>query len=91
MIVLGPAVVRSSATLSLRVLRGDEDVGRSPRVEVTVPSDPAKRAEAVVWLATMTMFGGSLGDIAVHTRPAAALGAITGYAWAVRTWNRWQR
>jgi hypothetical protein len=93
-LVLGPVVVRSQASLEMRVFRADgtvEDIDpAAPRLEVGLPQDPFKRAEAVLWLMGATTFGGWLGDLLMQTRPGVVLGAVVGYGWAARTWNKWQ-
>ena len=80
---LGPAVVRSSATLELKVIRADGST------EIIVPDTPERQADALATVLGCTMFGGWIAELTTGGLGYVVIGALAG-GWAgVRLWNRW--
>jgi hypothetical protein len=79
---MGPVVVRSGATLDVKVIRADGTV------EVTVPDTPERQAAAFSVVATAIMVSGWLADVATYETGYVILGAAAGWWGSARLWNR---
>jgi hypothetical protein len=83
---LGPAVVRSSASLELSVGRAEGGA-----IEIEVPDTPEHKAAALSVAATGMMLGGWLAEVALNGTGYVVIGAVAGWWGGARLWNRWVR